>query len=336
MVLSPTSRSIILYVDCLQPQLPTDSRCRGNTGHQQVFCSRFGCGKGGAAWETALLQLTKHVYASHAELADAMLCMLWDMFDSWGLAGDSQAFADQDDSMTGAAELAVVKESWRAMPESRCAVELVLSHVHAVLSHVQAVLGAPILCRAVSTCACCVVAVFSAQKTREQAHLFSSIAPLPYAHPTQFHSFISLCSVTLYHHLVHPPHQHSPAARRMHQALTLLYVSTVKHTAGSSLCLVRTPPASFLFPCLWSWYGLTDSTDTACMHVTSVALSSPVLYLANHSYSVSLTSETNTRSKAQRCFLLQAAAATLQLSRVCWTKLPKCAARTCSGLTRSE
>ncbi|KAL3162050.1 hypothetical protein ABBQ38_009116 [Trebouxia sp. C0009 RCD-2024] len=63
--------------------------------------SRFEGGKGKAAWETALLQLTTHVYASHAELADAMLCMLWDMFDSWGLAGEPQAPGDQDDSMTG-------------------------------------------------------------------------------------------------------------------------------------------------------------------------------------------------------------------------------------------
>ena len=70
-------------------------------GLDQIFCLRFEGGKGGAAWETALLQLTTHVYASHAELADAMLCMLWDMFDSWGLAGESQAPGNQDDSMAG-------------------------------------------------------------------------------------------------------------------------------------------------------------------------------------------------------------------------------------------
>lgn len=70
-------------------------------GGNSLLACRFEGGKGKAAWETALLQLTTHVYASHAELADAMLCMLWDMFDSWGLAGEPQAPGDQDDSMTG-------------------------------------------------------------------------------------------------------------------------------------------------------------------------------------------------------------------------------------------
>lgn len=35
-----------------------------------------------------MIQLACHVHASHAELADAMLCMLWDMFSGWGLTDD--------------------------------------------------------------------------------------------------------------------------------------------------------------------------------------------------------------------------------------------------------
>ena len=56
------------------------------------------------AWNAALLQLAQHVYASHAELADAMLSMLWDMFSSWRLNQESKAPSDkQGESMTGAA-----------------------------------------------------------------------------------------------------------------------------------------------------------------------------------------------------------------------------------------
>lgn len=72
-----------------------------------------------------MLQLTTHVYASHAELADAMLCMMWDMHDSWGVAGKSQALGDQNDSMTGVCRASCGSEqSWRAvlrgmLPHSR-------------------------------------------------------------------------------------------------------------------------------------------------------------------------------------------------------------------------
>ena len=42
----------------------------------------------GTAWEAALVKLARHVHASHAELADAMLSMLWGMFSSWGLGDE--------------------------------------------------------------------------------------------------------------------------------------------------------------------------------------------------------------------------------------------------------
>ena len=45
-------------------------------------------------WEAALVQLACHVHASHAELADAMLCMLWDMLNGWSLTSTSQADSD--------------------------------------------------------------------------------------------------------------------------------------------------------------------------------------------------------------------------------------------------
>lgn len=86
---------------CLASCSVSSDRLGSIRRHQCSLCSRFGAGKGRAAWESALLQLTTHVYASHAELADAMLCMLWEMFSSWGLAGGSQAPAEQDDSVTG-------------------------------------------------------------------------------------------------------------------------------------------------------------------------------------------------------------------------------------------
>ena len=34
------------------------------------------------------------MHASHAELADAMLSMLWGMFSSWGLSGEPQSPGD--------------------------------------------------------------------------------------------------------------------------------------------------------------------------------------------------------------------------------------------------
>lgn len=48
----------------------------------------------GTAWEAALVKLACHVHASHAELADAMLSMLWGMFSSWGLTDVSPSSGD--------------------------------------------------------------------------------------------------------------------------------------------------------------------------------------------------------------------------------------------------
>ena len=104
----------------LPPALPPLSPFRDIKVQLCSLCFRFESGRGRAAWESALLQLTRHVYVSNAELADAMLCMLWDMFDTWGLAGEFQTHAEQEDSMTGGPRLAVsvrVMRGWvgRAM-----------------------------------------------------------------------------------------------------------------------------------------------------------------------------------------------------------------------------
>lgn len=37
------------------------------------------------------MALARHVHAVHAELADAMLSTLWDMYSSWGLAEEAQS-----------------------------------------------------------------------------------------------------------------------------------------------------------------------------------------------------------------------------------------------------
>ncbi|DBA76941.1 TPA: hypothetical protein ACH3X1_009536 [Trebouxia sp. C0004] len=55
----------------------------------------------GTAWEAALVKLACHVHASHAELVDAVLSMLWDMFSSWGLSGESQSPGDHLMDTTG-------------------------------------------------------------------------------------------------------------------------------------------------------------------------------------------------------------------------------------------
>ena len=91
----------------LPPALPPLSPFRDIKVQLCSLCFRFESGRGRAAWESALLQLTRHVYVSNAELADAMLCMLWDMFDTWGLAGEFQTHAEQEDSMTGGERLAM-------------------------------------------------------------------------------------------------------------------------------------------------------------------------------------------------------------------------------------
>ena len=58
----------------------------------EAKCCRSNCDS--TEWEAALVQLACHVHASHAELADAMLCMLWDMSDGWNVSSTSQADSD--------------------------------------------------------------------------------------------------------------------------------------------------------------------------------------------------------------------------------------------------
>ncbi len=81
---------------CIQPQTEKASiEMRENVNKW----SRSG--NSNVAWEAALVKLACHVHASQAELADAMLCMLWDMFNGWGLAGENQVSKDTSMDTTG-------------------------------------------------------------------------------------------------------------------------------------------------------------------------------------------------------------------------------------------